>query len=267
MKQSQSSVKVKQKINKIIEYCTTKIKLVIEQKKYTENGITYKYIFKEKSEDVLIVILSSCTRKGIKARYNYMRTLKNIKASQLFILDDFAKDHRGGFYIGSNFKFDEEKVVIDLIKSYVDKYGKKKLIFCGSSKGGYAALNLGLCFPNANLIVGGPQYFLGDYLVASGNTDTLEHIIGDKTEEKIQILNSYLKNRVQFNKYIDSQKIYIHFSNKEHTYEEHIKYLMEELYANGYNVTSDVASYENHSDISYYFPEFLVKNINNILAE
>ena len=197
--------------------------------------------FKKISENELIVICSSCTRKGIKARYNYMRTLNGVKASQLYILDDFAKDHRGSYYMGSDCRFDEEKVVIDLIKSFAEKYGTNKL--------------------------GGPQYFLGDYLVASGNDITLEHIIGDKTPEKIKLLNEHLKKKIENNKYKDTQKIHIHFSDKEHTYEEHIKYLMEALMNNGYHVESDIASYANHSDISYYFPEFLIKTVNNILAE
>lgn len=262
-----NKVSINKKISKYVEFMTTKVKLIISQKKFTENNVTYKYIFKKKSENELIVICSSCTRKGIKARYNYMRTLNGVKASQLYILDDFAKDHRGSYYMGSDCRFDEEKVVIDLIKSFAEKYGTNKLIFCGSSKGGYASLNLGLCFPNAQMIVGGPQYFLGDYLVASGNDITLEHIIGDKTPEKIKLLNEHLKKKIENNKYKDTQKIHIHFSDKEHTYEEHIKYLMEALMNNGYNVERDIASYANHSDISYYFPEFLIKTVNNILAE
>ena len=260
-------VDINKKIAKYIEFLTTKIKLVFSQKKFLKNGICYKYIFKKKSEEDLIVILSSCTRKGIKARYNYMRTLKDINASQLYILDDFAEDHRGSYYLGSECKFDEEKVAIELVKEFVEKYGTRKLIICGSSKGGYASLNIGVEFPNANIVIGGPQYFLGDYLLASGNYAALKHIIGEKTGEKISMLNSRLREKINSNMYKKTQKIFIHFSNQEHTYEEHIKYLMEDLNKNDYQVETDICSYSNHSDISYYFPEFLVNSINRILAE
>lgn len=259
--------KVGRKINKFVEYITTKFVLLVKQQKYIQDGVKYKYIFRKRDNDKLIVVLSSCTRKGIKARYNYMRTLKDVDASQLFILDDFAKDHRGSYYIGRNFKFNEEQVVIGLISKYVQEYGIKKLIFCGSSKGGWSALNLGLNFPNANLVVGGPQYYLGDYLIKSGNLDTLDYIIGDRSEDKINTLNIYLKNKIYKNPYKDTQKIYIHFSDKEHTYSEHIKDLLDDLISNKYCVESDIASYENHSEISYYFPEFLIKSINRILSE
>lgn len=251
----------KQKVNKYVEYGTTKLRLLIEQKKFTEKGITYKYILKKKSADTLIVVLSSCTRKGVKARYNYMRTLKNVPHSQLYILDDFAADHRGGYYIGSNFKFDEEPVAVDLIKHIYETIGAKNIIFCGSSKGGWAALNFGLQFKNAKIIIGSPQYFLGDYLVHSGNLDTLEHIIGEKTEEKMDTLNHYLEKRIICNRYKDTQKIVIHYSNKEHTYEEHIKDLLERLYEQKYCVEEDVADYMNHSDISYYFPQFMLRHV------
>ena len=58
-----------------------------------------------------IIVFSSCTRKGIRARYNYVRTLKEVPCNKLFLLDDFASDHRGSFYLGSNMKFEEAVVV------------------------------------------------------------------------------------------------------------------------------------------------------------
>ena len=227
-------VGIKRKIRKYTEYFSTKFKLLLEQKKYTEKGITYKYMLKQASSDVLIVVLSSCTRKGIRARYNYVRTLKNVNANQLFILDDFGKDHRGGYYIGSDFKFEEENVAVNLIKSVIKKTNTGRIIFCGSSKGGWAALNLGLQFEGANIVIGGPQYFLGDYLISSENFDTLEHIIGKKTPEKMEMLNGYLRKRIVENPYKASQRIFLHYSDQEHTYVEHIKDLLEDLKNNNY---------------------------------
>ena len=59
--------------------------------------------------------MSSCTRQGVKAWYNYNRTLKNIKANKLFILDDFGTDSRGIYYLGKDGKFEIEQIVIELI--------------------------------------------------------------------------------------------------------------------------------------------------------
>lgn len=86
--------------NKYIEYLSTKIKVYFKENKYNKEGCNIKYILEKEKSDILIVIMSSCTRPGIKARYNYNRTLKNIKVNKLFILDDFGNDSRGSYYLG-----------------------------------------------------------------------------------------------------------------------------------------------------------------------
>ena len=77
----------------------------------------------------LIIVFSSCTRKGIRARYNYVRTLKEVPCNKLFLLDDFASDHRGSFYLGSNMKFEEAVVVRELIDRVREHTGQDVLIF------------------------------------------------------------------------------------------------------------------------------------------
>ena len=94
---------------KYLEYIHTKLILQIRQKKYNSNGVSLKYMLEEANSPVLVVVFSAFTRKGLKARYNYVRTLKDIPQNKLFILDDFAKDRRGAYYIGHNMEFDEEK--------------------------------------------------------------------------------------------------------------------------------------------------------------
>ena len=260
--------KTKKVISKYYEFITTRIKLVFLQKKFRSGNVTLKYILqKEKNSHALIVVFASCTRFGLKARYNYMRTLGGIKANKLFILDDFASDHRGSYYMGENCTFSEEKATLDLIGHISETRGINKVICCGSSKGGYAALNFGLRIPNSTIISGGPQYHLGIYLIKSTNTACLEHIVGDVTgenDEKVLMLNDRLKNLIYEKAGDRSQSIYLHFSDQEHTYREHIKDLLDDLTKCGFNVQCDIAKYENHSDISYYFPDFLLKTLNAI---
>lgn len=253
-------------IRKYYEYCTTKVKLVFSQKKFKNDDVTLKYILKKNldSKD-LIVIFSSCTRRGIKARYNYMRTLAKTDANKLFILDDFAADHRGSYYLGINQTYSEEKATVNLINHIKKNLGINKLICCGSSKGGYSAINFGLQYEDCYIIAGGPQYYLGQYLLKSQNTECLEHIVGQVNTDKIRKLDVRLKERIEEKKYGNKQKIFLHFSDKEHTYEEHIKDLLECLRGSGYNVDCDIADYKDHSEISYYFPDFLVNTLHKIL--
>lgn len=261
-----SLVRWKKVISKYFEFLLTKVKILYEQKKYEHNGVTVKYLLKEeKGIDTLVIVFSSCTRKGLKARYNYVRTLEGLKCNRLHILDDYAEDGRGSYYLGRNFTFNEEKATDALIEMIVNKLRPRKVVFCGSSKGGYAALNFGLKRECTHIIAGGPQYFLASYLKGAENSCTYRYIVGENSEEKERLVEYYLQEKIRNNPHIDTQKIYLHYSTEEHTYKEHICFLLRELRARGYSVLEDVESYANHSEISYYFPDFLKKTIKGII--
>lgn len=260
--------KAKKIVRKYVEYIYTKFKILREQRTFSYEGVKVKYILKKKEEaDTLAIVFSACTRKGLRARYNYVKTLDGFKCNRLYILDDFAEDHRGSYYIGEEFKFNEEEATRALIRKIIKETNPKKTVFCGSSKGGYAALNFGTEVAGAKMIVGAPQYFLTSYLLKSENLYTLQHILGERNEEKDSVLEFYLRNKLLNNDNIESQSIYLHFSDKEHTYEEHIEHMLKDMEAKGYRVEKDVANYTNHSDISYYFPDFLKKHMQNIIEQ
>lgn len=259
--------KARRIIRKYVEFIITKVKIIWEQRAFVFEDVTVKYILKEKKNaDTLVVVFSACTRKGLKARYNYVKTLDGMRCNRLYILDDYAEDCRGSYYMGKDFRFNEERAVKELIQQMIQRLKPEKTVFCGSSKGGYAALNFGLEVERSYMVVGAPQYFLASYLKAS-NICTLDYIEGVRTAEKDKILDSYLKHKIQSNGYRNFQRIYIHYSDKEHTYEEHIKYMLKDLYEGGYYVDEDVADYSNHSDISYYFPDYLKKCISDIILQ
>ena len=264
--EGKSIQKYLKKGKKLWEYLLTKVRLLWKQKKFRTGQVTLKYMLERADSGDLIVVFSSCTRKGIRARYNYVRTLKKVPCNKLFLLDDFAADHRGAFYLGSNMRFEEADAVRELIDKVREKTGAKRLIFCGSSQGGYTALNFGIEYPGSYMVVGGPQYFLGQSLVDTENTDALEHIVGQVSPEKVEYLNQYLPRKVRNNPYTDSQRIYLHYSDSEHTYEEHIRYLCRDLDAKGYRYLENVAHYKEHGEISLYFPEFLLRSVEEILC-
>jgi len=251
------------KLHKYLEFFLTKFQLLLQEKKFHTQETTLKYMLQDGEQDTLVVVFSACTRKGLRARYNYVRTLKNCKKTKLFILDDKAADHRGGYYIGSDFRFQEEKATKDLLDAIIQKVSPKKIIFCGSSKGAWAALNFGLQYPNSYIIAGAPQYYLATYLIEDDSLITLEHIIGERTAEKVEYLDTYLKNRITQCKNHHNH-LFLHYSNQEHTYFEHIKDMVEDLETAQYQITYHIESYLEHSDISYYFPDFLVSTIENI---
>lgn len=248
--------------NKYIEYLSTKVKVCLKENKYSKDGGRIKYILEKEKSNILIVVMSSCTRPGIKARYNYNRTLKKIKANKLFILDDFGIDSRGSYYLGKKGEFNIEDAVRELILKIKKELNIRTSIYVGSSKGGYAALYFGLDDSNSNIIVGAPQYYLGSYL-KERHPHVLEFIKGNSEEEGIVHLNNLLSNKIINSKY--HGRIFIHYSTEEHTYEEHIKYMLEDLKENGVYININEGKYKSHADISKHFPKYLLDTIDNIL--
>ena len=94
-----------------------------------------------------------------------MKTLTPCDENQLYILDDFGYDHRGAYYLGKEGGTEIEQACVRLLKDIQTKYKMKKLYFCGSSKGAFAALDL-MTFSEGVAIVGAPQYRLSDYLTS-----------------------------------------------------------------------------------------------------
>lgn len=264
----------KKKLHKYIEYGTTKVKMALRQKKYNYQGTSIHYISEECNSDTIVFVFSSCTRIGVKARYNYMRTLNKCNVNKMFILDDYGEDNRGVYYLGKNMDFHVERAVSKLIEKTLNSGKYKKIIFAGSSKGGYGAFDFGMQIPGSVIIAGASQYHLGSYFMDESNKLelTLRYVTGkgyDETSaEQIEELNTHLEKRIKGAEQLQKKpKVYLHYSNKEHTYEEHIIHLLRTLKEGGFEIKEDVRSYTNHSDVSMYFPQFMVNCIEEVLHE
>lgn len=258
----------KAKLDKYIEYITTKIKILYKEKKFKSNGYELKYILEKNDSNSLIVILSGIPRQGLKARYNYGRTLSNIKANKLFILDDFGYDHRGAFYLGKDKDFKIQEAVKYLIIKIKSDLNTNRTFYVGSSKGGFASIYFGLQDKGSTIIAGGPQYILGDHLTKGIYPKyTLPYILGENyTRNDIEYLNDIVRNVVHETKG-NNCDIYLHYSDSEYTYERHVVPLLEDLKANNIKFYEDVEHYKKHAEIAYYFPSFLVKTLKKALEE
>ena len=105
---------------------------------------------------------------------------------------------------------------------------------------------------------------MADYL-KNGHEEILKGIIGGY-ESQISYLNSLLEETIQ-----DYQgrkpTIYLHYSKEEHTYVEHVQYLLNELRENKFTVIEDIGEYNEHSNVSFYFPKFLKESIDKELRK
>ena len=259
-------MKIIRLIKKYYEYIHTKIKVLFEQKKFYYDGITLKYMYKEKKDtDSLVIIFSACTREGIAARYNYVRTLEGIDCNRLYVLDDFGEDGRGSYYLGHMPEFREQEATIALIQSFIDKLNPKKIIFCGSCKGGYGALNIGSRFKDAIIVIGEPTYRIAtEFQMAHG---LMRYWMGEVYESNKEYIDYYLTRQLQNNKFKDSQKIYMFYSDCDEYVERHTKPLLEDLIKCGYFLCEETADFKLHADLGLYFSDYLKRKVKEIIIE
>lgn len=146
-----------------------------------------------------------------------------------------------------------------------DKYSFENLYFAGSSKGGWAALNIAASMEGRvkAVIIGAPQYKLGQYLQAPANMTTLNFVKGFLHDDEIVIdeLDNHIRNKIRG---LHNTKVYLHYSKQEHTYDEHIIYLLNDL-KQITSVDENIANYSDHQDVSLYFPKYLKETVNMLI--
>ena len=262
--------KVKKKAHKVWGYLYAKL-VKVRYEKVFSSEVDLKYLRIGPSQgNTLIVVFSSCTRKGIAARYNYIRTLNDINVPKLFILDDFGLDGRGGYYLGQDGGEEIYRTTCALIAKTKSDTCASRVIYCGSSKGGWSALRFGISDPSGIVIAGSPQYLLGDYAIEEyeipdGNKTLLPYLShGLYESNRIAWLNSLIRREIERGS--SAAPVYLCYSAGEQTYTNHIRYLIDDLRAAGRVVNISEKGFANHSDISLYFPEYLHSSIVALLA-
>ncbi|PEQ95223.1 hypothetical protein CN481_05050 [Bacillus sp. AFS006103] len=251
-------------LKKCVEYVDVKVKQKLREKSFGQ-GYPIKYMLYKENSPYLIVVFTSCPRVGIKSRYNYVRTLEQFKVNKLFILDEYGEDGRGCYYLGHNKDFTIRDNTTQLIKTIQKNLGTKHTVFCGSSKGGWAALNFGLDEKNSNIIAGAPQYLLGNYFLAVPEVRLEKYVCGENwNQDDIDMLNSLISRKMKASD--KSSKIYLHYSDQEHTYKDDVQYLVKDLEELQYQFEEEVKHYTNHGDISLYFPKYLKDCVKNIIS-
>ncbi len=243
-----------------------KTKLTITAHEHTKQlgskKITYLFYRKHKSKK-LVVIFSGMHKET--AVYNYIKTLDGISHNRLYILDNHGVDKLGCYYIGANGQNDVYLAVRELVDSVRKKYSIDQLIFCGSSKGGHAALNFGLNYPDATIIAGAPQYKLGYYLTHRRSDQLLHSIAGDHpADEYIAYLDNTIEEKLRSNAGSFSGNIFLHYSDQEHTYSEHIQPMLGTLSSYQYTWNEDVMHYVDHDDVAIHLPSYLRSTIDTL---
>lgn len=139
--------------------------------------------------------------------------------------------------------------------------GYKRIITCGSSKGGTCALYFGLLLNADEIYSGACQYNLGTYLSAECHRRIFEGMMGSIAGIKeISDLNDIMRTILEKKKDCKS-RIFVLYSKIEPTYEQETKYLLRDLYRHKYCVQENIENFPEHSMVGNYFPQFVKDNI------
>lgn len=240
-----------------------RIYIKFKEKHIMINDRDLKYLFINNKGEDLIICFSGFPAQNDVAKYNYIKTLKKVKKKQLYILDDFGYQKKGSYYLGEYGNYFLETEIPKLISKIKQKYNIKKIYTVGTSKGGWASIYYGILIKANVIICGAPQYHIGDYLNTTNyHKCLLSGIIGNKENEKeIKILNNKLSLLIQKSD-LSKIKFIIHYSVNEHTYKEHIIYLLKDLKEKNAIVIENIGEYSNHNDVGKFFQQNLLKILN-----
>lgn len=219
-----------------------------------------KYLFQKNHSDTLIVVFSGFTDKPM---YNYVRTLQNIKADKIFMLDDFG--HKGSYYWYENGDNKPMMLVKSLIYNMLNKKKYKRLITLGSSKGGTCAIYYGLMFGATDIYSGACQYRIGTYLNTADRVLVFKAMMGVQAAEKEQaILDAEMPQLITKYKGLPS-RVHLLYSKEEHTYEDDIKYLIKDLDDSNINHDDKVETFTDHGEVGKYFSPWIKNELEKLI--
>lgn len=254
-------VDIKRKFNKAVKLLIYRIK----QKRFRD--IIYLPRNEKSNTNTLIIVFSAFSKIGMPPKYNYCETLQSVDAMQIYILDNSGYNKAGSYYLGEDGDWYIPEQIYELVSNICQKYNKSRIITCGSSKGGTAAAFYGLKLHADAIVIGAPQYKIGEYLYSDEHMPILQKIIGKVTEENMEMINNLLRNAIRESAHMKNKPVFhIHYSPEEHTYKEHISELISELQLNNYTLELDNAySYTEHGDVGQYFKSYLHRVCDNFV--
>ncbi|WP_162943620.1 hypothetical protein [Arthrobacter celericrescens] len=186
--------------------------------------------------------------------FNYRASLEQSRLSKAFIMDDFGR--QGSYYWmdhGDDSIFQETQ---GLLAALVEDLGValEDVMFAGSSKGATAALLHGVTLGVGKVLLGAPQYRVGDYLFHAA-PQILDFMTGGATEEHRRFLNDKARD-ILANGHRNTA-IRVAVGSADHHLASHVEPLLEDARAAGYEPASLVLPGLPHSEIGQVFKHLL----------
>ena len=159
-----------------------------EGERLFSSGADIRYVVHEaEASDLLLVAFSAVHEPDKPPRYYFHRALRAIPCHRLFVLDDHGPDEplrRPSWYLGHNRSTDVPDAIERLVADTAEELGvdRRRVVTCGSSKGGWAALYFGARLGTGHVFAGEPQVLLGRHLMQEENLGIARHVAGDVTD-------------------------------------------------------------------------------------
>src|SRR3954449_1349242 len=167
-------------------------------------GSNTKYVLQDAGNQAgaLMVAFSAAHPPDTPPRYYTHKALWNLPCPRLFVLDDQGPQEplpRPCWYLGRNRVFDVADSVLALMEAISEELGvpRQRVITCGASKGGWAALYFAARFGAGHVVAGEPQVRLGAHLCQEENESLAAHIAGDASEEASEFLDGLVFNALR----------------------------------------------------------------------
>ncbi len=213
--------------------------------------------------DTLVVGFSAQHQISKTPRYSSIKVLRDMPCHRLFILDDHgpvAPYARGSWYMGHNRRFTVEATVRELIDHVIAELGvaRERVMSCGSSKGGWAAIYFAFAADLGHAIAGEPQSKIGTHLLGPGaGADTrsmAEFIAGGTEANDWQFLDDILFQIMSSSR----ARPILHLLIGRGVYEErHIAPLVEVATEIGVRLDVEQNDFVEHDDLAVHFPPYL----------
>lgn len=261
------------KIKNIIYRIVYSIFYMIYEKKYHKDieGHNLSYIFKDNHSKNLCVVFSAFPKPGNMPGYDLIKSLwrRKCDCSFLFIKDNFINIPSGGsYYLGKDGNYFGIEFISSFINQFKKDNGFTKCISTGFSKGGTCAVIFGIKLQFDFIIPGACQYYIGTYL-SQRDTKVLTELTGEDPvqEESIRELDMLTKEIITESSHTKHKPIiYFHYSDQEHTYHEHVVFLLHDLIENGFQVNTNIGCYNDHMKGGHYYRDYFLQILEEILS-
>ncbi|CUU53000.1 prolyl oligopeptidase family serine peptidase [Actinobacillus pleuropneumoniae] len=231
------------------------------------NGYKISYILKPSRKDIahLVVLFNGYRHYG----WDFDKSINFFKCNSLMIVDIF-KDEQS-CYLGSSGELHFSDVVACLIERVLNRLylTKDDCTLLGASKGGFAALFIGIKYDFPNIVSSAPVAHIGSWM-KNYNQNIATHVMGNNyNEDNIAYYNNLLFTEIENSKNLN-KSIYFFLSRNDHFYHEYgQKELLDKLESKYKNLnvfyTESELAFQHNQVTSYFLQEIL--SVTNLLSQ